>query len=83
MTAKEALKKCERIMGNSFDGLYPTNEINKIVEPIRHSLNELEQLKRDVARYFELQYINQFSIMTQNEIHEMYVLRDKLMKVGK
>lgn len=50
---------------------------------LKQAITDYEQLQRDVARYFELQYKNQFDRMTQNEIHEMYVLREKLLKVGK
>lgn len=53
-----------------------------LIPELKKRFIELEELKRDVARYFELQYKNQFDHMTQNEIHEMYVLHDKLMKVG-
>lgn len=53
MKAKEALEKCERIIGNSFDGLYPTDEIEKIVQPIREALNEYEQLRKDFTIFIE------------------------------
>lgn len=56
---------------------------NSLTEWVNELTDELNELKRDVKRYFELQYKNQFDHMTQNEIHEMYVLRDKLLKVGK
>ncbi len=78
-TAELKRKRIEEYIEKSHKVLYEMHEEKLAL------LDELEELKRDVKltkRYFELQYKNQFGHMTQNEIHEMYVLRDKLMEVG-
>lgn len=75
-------KEAYKILNQNKDGITfirPYSEYT--LQDVINALTELDELKRDVARYFGLQYKNQFSSMTQNEIHEMYVLRDKLSKV--
>ena len=79
MTAKEALLNLVTLMRDEYN--FPFN-LTTEYKVLKQSLTELEELKRDVKRYFDLQYKNQFVSMTQNEIHDMYVLREKLMKVG-
>lgn len=48
---------------------------------LKQALTELEELKRDVKRYFELE--DQDTFNSQAEYDEYGDLVDKLMKVGK
>ena len=61
-------------------------DLSKTISTIRNYINdtewlekELEELKRDVERYFELEGNYQKSL---HEYHEMEYIKNKLMKVG-
>ncbi len=80
MTPKEAL---DFLVKNLPPEAQQTTSIyHPAIRVLLQSITELEELKRDVKRFMELQYKNQFDHMTLNEIHKMYVLREKLGKVG-
>ena len=55
-------------------------EIPIYVQNLLKALTELEELKRDVKRYFELEGNYQKS---SHEYHEMEYIKNKLMEVGK
>ena len=76
MTLKEALEmlnKCGTNIEQPFE--------DYVLEALNKTLTELDELKRDVARFMELEEQDTFN--SQEEHDEYYVLRDKLSKVGK
>jgi hypothetical protein len=83
MTPKEALKEIEEIFIHNEYGEKrgSTHDFGiSLCEIIEQSLTELEELKRDVKRYFELD--NKHGC-TLRDIDEWLDLERKLMKVGK
>jgi len=72
-TAELKRKRIEEYIKKSHKVLYEVHEEKLAL------LDELEELKRDVKRYFELD----MGCCELHEIEEYYYLRDKLMKVGK
>ncbi len=84
MTPKEALEEIKDTFihneygesrGSSYDyGI-------ELYKKTKQALTELEKLKRDVARYFELEEQDTFN--SQEEYDEYGILYDKLSKVGK
>ena len=71
MKPKEALNRI-------FDGMSNNVGYIKYFENIRQALTELEELKRDVKRYFELEQKH----CELHEIDEYYDLYEKLSKAG-
>ena len=90
MTPKKAFKRIESVIeladdsANNYTATGRELEeaiirINDDMKLVRKALTELEELKRDVKRFFELDA----GCCELHEIEEYYDLRDKLMKVGK
>ena len=82
MTAKEALNSIKEIFihneyGESRGSTYDLGI--SLCETIEKSLTELEELKRDVARYFELRHSPEGVDVFENEFIKLY---NKLSKVG-
>lgn len=84
MTPKEALQK---IWKDAYPKACETWSANKLLEHwciVDQALIELEELKRDVARYFELWLKwSKFEDLSDSEKWELGVLKGKLLKVGK
>ena len=59
--------------------LLPITADEKVIDKIQQALAELEELKRDVKRYFELDNNYQKS---SHEYHEMEYIKTELLKVG-
>ena len=57
-----------------------TSIYHTAIRVLLQALTELEELKRDVARYFELEGNYQKS---SHEYHETEYIKNKLMEVGK
>ncbi len=74
MTPKEALDWVENVFEEHRVQL-PDVELTLI----REALTELEELKRDVKRYFELANVGD---VTEEVLDEFIKIRDKLMEVG-
>ena len=91
MTPKEALDRIailsEILVDVSKSHIMPNEAINEIRNLdiaeiyflLRDNITELEELKRDVKRYFELEENYQKS---SHEYHEMEYIKNKLLKVG-
>ena len=91
MTPKEALDRIailsEILVDVSKFHIMPNEAINEIRKLdvaeiyflLREQIKELEELKRDVKRYFELEENYQKS---SHEYHEMEYIKNKLLKVG-
>lgn len=76
MTAKKAFEKLQEIVLITFD----LDGYDEELEIINKSLNDYEELKQEIARYFELQSIDFWT----NKLNDEYkILREKLLKVGK
>ena len=84
MTPKEAFKakvrRAHKVYTNE-DGVQMCEMEFRKYLVMEQALTELEELKRDVKRYFELE--NQDTFNSQAEYDEYGDLVDKLMKVGK
>jgi len=83
MTPKEALEDIKTI-DIVIDGCkwnYKDTDHKESVEVIEQSLTELEELKRDVKRYFELKYKARNGL-TDKEAVEHTKLFIKISKVG-
>ena len=88
MTPKERLDKLVKYVSVAIDGrwdlltedtkypLMQTEEYKEVID----ALTELEELKRDVKRYFELEGNYQKG---SHGYHEMEYIKSKLSKVGK
>ena len=73
---KEAYKKLnDNTNGIRFIRPFSEYTLQEVIE----ALTELEELKNDVARYFELEGNYQKSL---HEYHEMEHIKNKIMKVG-
>ena len=93
MTPKEALDRIailsEILVDVSKSHIMPNDGINEIRKLdvaeiyflLREQIKELEELKRDVKRFMELEEQDTFN--SQGEYDEFGVLYDKLMEVGK
>lgn len=82
MTPKEALNKIWR---DAYPKSCETWYADKLCEHwrvVEKALNELEELKRDVARYFVL--LDKYTSNTQTieEMHERWALEEILKKAG-
>ena len=88
MTPKEALKEISNTTISSRIGDWGmesrhVSDLSSTKEPLQiisQALNELEELKRDVKRFMELEEQDTFN--SQEEHDEFGVLYDKLLKVG-
>lgn len=92
MTPKEALNNIatiseilvevskSHIMANEAINEIRGLDISEIYFTLKQSLNELEALKRDVARYLELEKTSFLSPLETREYVELY---GKLIKAGK
>lgn len=75
-------KEAYKILNQNKDGIRfirPYSEYT--LQDVINAITELDELKRDVARFMELEEQDTFN--SQEEHDEYYVLRDKLSKVGK
>jgi uncharacterized UPF0160 family protein len=90
MTPKKAFKRIESVIeladdsANNYTATGRELEeaiirINDDMKLVRKALTELEELKRVVKRYFDMEE----KPCELHEVEEFYDLRDKLMKVGK
>ena len=77
MTPKQAFEKLQEIILITFD----LDGYDEELDIINQALTELEELKRDVKRYFELDYKLEFD--SEEEAIEWRSLYYKLLKVGK
>ena len=95
MTPKEALERVailsEILVDVSKFHIMPNEAINEIRKLgvaeiyflLGKQIKELEELKRDVKRYFELRNHEDFPFAFGSELSvEVYRLREKLMEVG-
>lgn len=89
--AIEYVDKLWKQQPNEF-GIMPDlgNEFMWVVDFMKEHDSELEELKRDVARYFELRELQTDEAMfpteylfTDDDWRELYYLEEKLSKVGK
>ena len=85
MTAKERLERIKTIIKNG--GVYrdytdSTQAFNADISEVEQALIELEELKRDVKRYFELRSLPDDKYTTEVS-RECVRLELKLWKVGK
>ena len=76
MAPKEALNNLRSAMKKELN--FPLN-LTEEYKIINQALTELEELKRVVKRYFDMEE----KPCELHEVEEFYDLRDKLMKVGK
>ena len=76
MTPKEALEAIRVEFQSRLE--FPIN-LTPEYKLVKQSLTELEELKRVVKRYFDMEE----KPCELHEVEEFYDLRDKLMKVGK
>jgi hypothetical protein len=82
MTPKEQLDKLAVYLlapKEEVDFQLDYNEIALILGDVKQSLNELEALKKDVVRYFELRGMNPF-LWNGNLNKEFYDLEEKIKK---
>ena len=78
MTAKEALEKIGSTTYYDWSNVPLSEHFKEEFDSIDKSLTELEELKRDVKRYFELDETD----CDVPEVQEWRELRDKLSEVG-
>lgn len=82
MTPKEAFEKIKRVV-KLLQRKLETNEQDENMDIVDNALTEFEELKRDVKRYFELDYQAKIGDGIDNvEANEYTILHRKLSKVG-
>jgi hypothetical protein len=80
MKSKEALEKIGSTTYYDWSNVPLSEHFKEEFDTIKKSLTELEELKRDVKRYFELDYKLEFD--SEEEAIEWRSLYYKLLKVG-
>ena len=75
----EALNKYQHLMQYLYDSFEISHDFKNEYAILVQALTELEELKRDVKRYIELEGNYQKS---SHEYHEMEYIKNKLMEVG-
>jgi hypothetical protein len=86
ITHEEALEKYQHLITCLYDMFEVSHDFKDEYEIIKQAFAELEELKRDVKRYFELDgryFALDKSVEAQPQCYELYNLKQKLMKVGK
>ena len=83
MTPKEALKT--KYVGSDEKGNLLLAYTPEQVDYFKNAITELEELKRDVKRYFELveKTMSYVILGREDECDEVERLKDKLLKAGK
>ena len=79
ITHEETMEELKKI----YNGMYNNLGYIKEFKNIEQALAELEELKKDVARFMVLLNIYLTDTQTIEEMHERWALEKKLSKVGK
>lgn len=90
MTPKEAIELVFSIYDTSYGREQLTilnlglsfEKTKECKDVLKQALNELDELKRDVKRYFELRNKTNSDVFAVGELNEYLALCDKLKKVG-